>query len=231
MKKNQSSTLLSLTNRSLLYPPNVRLSVDLLPNFHNPAHLISCHSHKARYQSIASASLLPPDSLIAPPPTSQYYTPPSQGFGTTLDDYPKEPPSTAMTYNTSVQLRTQSFTSSAYELAMSHCFPSVMNPAFNRFTTSVGAPHSAPQIPPSTSHFKLSHPSSSSTSTPSAPIPQPPLISPPLVLVDNVDHAKSADTSGAPLSPKPGPARNASSGVIACRQWCVISLGHFDSIY
>ncbi|KAI9455242.1 hypothetical protein BJY52DRAFT_1280837 [Lactarius psammicola] len=172
-----------------------------------------------RYQSIAPASILPPDSLIAPPHNSQYYAQ-SQGFGAHLDEYPKEPPNTAMTYNTSVQLRTQSFTSSAYELAMPHCFPSLMNPAFNRFTTSVDASPSAPQIAPSTSHFNLSHPSSS---TPSAPIPQPPLASP-LALVDTVDPPKPAappglpDASGASPSPRPGPARNVSSGVIACRQ-------------
>ncbi|KAH9019217.1 hypothetical protein EDB85DRAFT_2153959 [Lactarius pseudohatsudake] len=122
-----------------------------------------------RYQSIAPASILPPDSLIAPPHNSQHYAQ-SQGFGARLDEYPKEPPNTAMTYNTSVQLRTQSFTSSAYEIAMPH-FPSLMNPAFNRYSNSAGAPPSA-QIAPSTSPFNLSHPSSS---TASAPIPQPPL--------------------------------------------------------
>lgn len=128
-----------------------------------------------------------------------------------------------MSYNSSVQLRTQSFTSSAYELAMPHCFPSLMNPAFNRFPTSVDAP---PQIAPSTSHFNLSHPSSS---TASAPVPQPPLASP-LVLVNTVDPSNTAaplglpDASGAPSSPRPGPARNVPSGVIACRQWCVTYL-------
>ncbi|KAH9047825.1 hypothetical protein EDB84DRAFT_1434715, partial [Lactarius hengduanensis] len=115
------------------------------------------------------ASILPPDSLIAPPHNSQHYAQ-SQGFGARLDEYPKEPPNTAMTYNTSVQLRTQSFTSSAYEIAMPH-FPSLMNPAFNRYSNSAGTPPSA-QIAPSTSPFNLSHPSSS---TASAPIPQPPL--------------------------------------------------------
>ncbi|KAH9029572.1 hypothetical protein EDB85DRAFT_2250787 [Lactarius pseudohatsudake] len=115
------------------------------------------------------ASILPPNSLIAPPHNSQHYAQ-SQGFGARLDEYPKEPPNTAMTYNTSVQLRTQSFTSSAYKIAMPH-FPSLMNPAFNRYSNSAGAPPSA-QIAPSTSPFNLSHPSSS---TASAPIPQPPL--------------------------------------------------------
>lgn len=172
-----------------------------------------------RYQSIASVSLLPPDSLIVPPHNAQYYAQ-SQGFGAHLDDYPKEPPNTAMTYNSSVQLRTQSFTSSAYELAMPH-FPSLMNPAFNRYPTSVDAPTSSvPQIAPSTSHFNLSHHPSSSTTT---PVPHPPLASP--LVLDTVDPPKPAalpglaDASGAPSSPRPGPAaRNVSSGVIACRQ-------------
>ncbi|KAH9011669.1 hypothetical protein EDB85DRAFT_2149554 [Lactarius pseudohatsudake] len=136
------------------------------------------------------ASILPPDSLIAPPHNSQHYAQ-SQGFGARLDEYPKEPPNTAMTYDTSVQLRTQSFTSSAYELAMLH-FPSLMNPAFNRYSNSAGAPPSA-QIAPSTSPFNLSHPSSS---TASAPIPQPPLASPLMHLErhhlqDLVPHATS----------------------------------------
>ena len=129
-----------------------------------------------------------------------------------------------MTYNSSVQLRTQSFTSSAYELAMPH-FPSLMNPAFNRFPTSVDAPLSVPQIATSTSHFNSSHPSSSTTS---APVPHPPLVSP--LILDTVDTPKPAapsavaDASAAPSSPRPGPAsRNVSSGVIACRQWCVTS--------
>ncbi|KAH9031293.1 hypothetical protein EDB84DRAFT_1600572 [Lactarius hengduanensis] len=170
---------------------------------------------KPRYQSIAPASILPPDSLIALPHNSQHYAQ-SQGFGAHLDEYPKEPPNTAMTYNTSVQLRTQSFTSSAYELAMPH-FPSLMNPAFNRYSNSAGAPPSV-QIAPSTSHFNLSHPSSS---TASAPIPQPPLASP--LVLDTVDPPKSVaphglpDASGAPSS-RPGPTRNVPSGVIACRQ-------------
>ena len=131
-----------------------------------------------------------------------------------------------MASNSSVQLRTQSFTSSAYELAMPHCFPSLMNPAFNRYPTSVDAPSSVPQIAQSTSHFNLSHPSSSSSA--SAPVPQPPLASP-LVLVNTVDPSKPAappglaDPSGAQSSPRPGPARSVPSGVIACRQWCVIS--------
>ncbi|KAH8995196.1 hypothetical protein EDB86DRAFT_3077673 [Lactarius hatsudake] len=169
-----------------------------------------------RYQSIAPASILPPDSLIAPPHDSQYYAQ-SQGFGAHLDEYPKEPLNTAMTYNTSVQLRTQSFTSSAYELAMPH-FSSLMNPAFNRYSNSAGAPPST-QIAPSTSHFNLSHPSSS---TASAPIPQPPLASP--LVLDIVDPLKPVappglpDASGAPSSPRPGPTRNVPSGVIACRQ-------------
>ncbi|KAH9059019.1 hypothetical protein EDB87DRAFT_1577936 [Lactarius vividus] len=142
---------------------------------------------------------------------------PRNGFGAHLDEYPKEPPNTAMTYNTSAQLRTQSFTSSAYELAMPH-FPSLMNPAFNRYPSSVDALPSA-QIAPSTSHFNLSHPSSS---TASAPILQPPLPSP--LLPDTMDPPKPVappglpDASGAPSSPRPGPARNAPSGVIACRQ-------------
>ncbi|KAH9020844.1 hypothetical protein EDB85DRAFT_1895962 [Lactarius pseudohatsudake] len=169
-----------------------------------------------RYQSIAPASILPPDSLIAPPHNSQHFAQ-SQGFGAHLDEYPKEPPNTAMTYNTSVQLRTQSFTSSAYELAMPH-FPSLMNPAFNRYSNSVDAPPST-QITPSTSQFNLSHPSSS---TASAPIPRPPLASP--LVLDTMEPPKPVaphgfpDASGAPSSPRPGPTRNVPSGVIACRQ-------------
>ncbi|KAF8267650.1 hypothetical protein EI94DRAFT_1700825 [Lactarius quietus] len=159
-----------------------------------------------------SASLLPPDSLIAPPHNAQYYAQ-SQGFGAHIDDYPKEPPNTAMTYNSSVQLRTQSFTSSAYELAMPH-FPSLMNPAFNRLATSVDAPTSVPQIAPSTSHFNLSHQSSP---TSSAPVPPPPLAS-----LETVDPPKPAAPPGltdVPSSPRTGTAsRNVSSGVIACRQ-------------
>ncbi|KAI9437449.1 hypothetical protein H4582DRAFT_2057821 [Lactarius indigo] len=168
---------------------------------------LTSSTHKARYQSIAPASILPPDSLIAPPHNSQYYAQ-SQGFGAHLDEYPKEPPNTAMPYNTSVQLRTQSFTSSAYELAMPHCSPLQLTPL-----------QSVSQITSSTSHFNLSHPSSSAAS---APIPQPPLASP--LVLDTMDPPKPAappglpDTSGAPPSPRSAPARNIPSGVIACRQ-------------
>ncbi|KAI0249633.1 hypothetical protein BJV78DRAFT_1155707 [Lactifluus subvellereus] len=96
---------------------------------------------------------------------------------------------------------------------MVHCSPLLMNSALNRFTTSVDIPSSAPQINPS--HLHLSHP----PTTPSAPIPQTPLGSPP----DTVDPSTSA-TAVAGTDPsitsssRAGPARNASSGVIACQQ-------------
>ena len=170
--------------------------------------------HKARYQSIASECLLPHDSLIAPPYNSQYY----QGLGTHHHDgYPKEPPNTAIGYNASAQLRTQSFTSSAYELAMVHSSPLLMNSALNRFTTSVDIPSSAPQINPS--HHHLSHP----PTTASAPIPQTPLGSPPDTVDPSTSATAVATTDPSITSPsRAGPARNASSGVIACQQWCVV---------
>ncbi|KAI0291612.1 hypothetical protein B0F90DRAFT_1671449, partial [Multifurca ochricompacta] len=158
-----------------------------------------------------SDSLLPRDSLIAPSYNSQYYIQ-SQGFGAPHHGYPKEPPNTAISYNAPVELRTQSFTSSAYELAMPHCFPSLMNPALNRFT-SVDAHSSTPQINPS--HFNPSHPPASE----STPIPQPPSTT----SADAVDTSTSSIVAGTadgsfPSSLRAGPARNISSGVIACRQ-------------
>jgi hypothetical protein len=181
-----------------------------------PSQFRSSLLHKDRYQSIASDCLLPHDSLIAPPHNSQYYVQ-SQGFGAHHHGYPKEPPNTAINYNASVQLRTQSFTSSAYELAMAHCSPLLMNSTLNRFTTSVDIPSSTPHINPS--HFHLSHPPTIA----SAPIPQAPLVSP----ADTVDPptsitaVASTDTSIISSS-RAGPARNVSSGVIACQQWCVV---------
>ena len=109
-------------------------------------------------------------------------------------------------------------------------FPSLMNPAFNRFPTSVDAPSFVPQIAPSTS-FLLSHHPSSSTTT--APVSHPPLASP-LALDPPKPPAPPvlADASGAPSTPRPGPAaRHASSGVITCRQWCVTSQFVFGSAF
>src|SRR5712675_384416 len=207
----------SLNSRSLLfYPSNVRPSLDLLA-----VPLISV-LHKARYQPLASDCLLPHDTLIAPPFNSHCNVQ-SQGFGVHHHGYPKEPPNTAMAFNASVQSHTQSFTSSAYELAMPHCFPLLMDSALNRSTiTSVDVPSSAPQIHPS--HFHLSHP----PPTTSAPIPQPPLNSP----ADIIDPSTSAIAVSNPdasvaSSSRAGPPRNASSGVIACRQWCVIALPRY----
>ena len=171
-------------------------------------------SIKARYQSIASDSLLPHETLIAPPYNSQYYVQ-SQRSGAHHHAYPKEPPNTAMTYNASVQSYSQSFTSSAYELAMPHCYPLLMNLALNGSATSVDFPSSAP------SHFHISHPSTAT----GGPVPQPPLNTP----ADTIDHSAptipvpNPDSSVASSS-RAGPPRYVSSGVIACRQWCVIAL-------
>jgi len=180
-------------------------------SIHSSAHL---STHKARYQPKAPDCLLPHDSLIAPPYTSQCYVQ-SQGLGAHHHGYPKEPPNTALGYNASVQSHSQSFTSSAYELVMPHCFPLLMNSALNKSVASVDVPSSSSQINPS--HFHLSHPP-----TTSAPVPQPPLTTP----TDTLDPSTSAiahpnaDTSVASSS-RAGPSRNTSSGVIACRQWCV----------
>ena len=212
-KRNLSLTRLSLNSRPLLfYQWNVRPSVDLFT-----VSLITV-LHKARYQPIASDCLLPHDALIAPPYNSQYYVQ-SQRCEAHHHAYPKEPPNTAMTYNAPVQSYPQSFTSSAYELAMPHCYPSLMNSALNGSTTSVDVPSSAPHINPS--HFHLSHPSAAT----GGPLPQAPLNSPadtidpsvPAILVPNPD-APIASSS------RTGPPRYVSSGVIACRQWCVIAL-------
>jgi hypothetical protein len=173
--------------------------------------------HKARYQSIASDYLLPHDALIAPPYNSQYDEQ-SQRCEAHHHAYPKEPPDTAMTYNASVQSHSQSFTSSAYELAMPQCYPLLMNLAFNGSTTSVDVPSSVPYINPS--HFHLSHPSP----TTGGPVPQAPLNSPaetidpsaPTIQVPNPDASVAS-------SSRAGPPRYVSSGVIACRQWCVIA--------
>lgn len=160
---------------------------------------------------------MPHDALIAPPYNSQSYVQ-SQRFGALHHSYPKEPPNTALSYNASVQSYSQSFTSSAYELAMPHYYPLLMNLALNRSTTSVDVSSSAPHINPS--HFHLSHPSAAS----SGPVPQPPLSAPP----DTIDPSAPAipvpnpDPSVA-SSPRAGPSRYVSSGVIACRQWCVIA--------
>jgi hypothetical protein len=212
VKRNLNLTRLSLNSRSLLlYQWNVRPSVDpfVVP-------LISA-LHKARYQTIASDCLLPRDALIAPPYNSQCYVQ-SQRFGALHHAYPKEPPNTAMTYNASVQSYPQSFTSSAYELAMPHCYPLLMNLALNGSTTSVDVPPSSPHINPS--HFHLSHPSAAT----SGPVPQAPLTTP----ADTIDS--SAPTIPVPnpdpslaSSSRAGPSRYVSSGVIACRQWCVIA--------
>ncbi|KAH9969311.1 hypothetical protein BGW80DRAFT_1335542 [Lactifluus volemus] len=165
-----------------------------------------------RYQSIASDFLLPHDGLIAPPHSSQYYVQ-SQGFGAHHHGYPKEPPNTAISYNASVQLRTQSFTSSAYELAMANCSPLLMNSATNRFSTSIDIPPSVPHTTPS--HFHLSHPPTIASVLP----PQPPLGSP----VDAVDPPTSATPVASTdlsitSSSRAGPSRSLSSGVIACQQ-------------
>ncbi len=164
---------------------------------------------KAPYQSIASDCLLPHDPLIAPPYNSQYYVQ-SHRFGAHHHAYPKEPPNTAMTYNASTQSYSQSFTSSAYELAMPHCHPLL--------TTSVDLPSSAPHINPS--HFHLSHPSTAtggpvphaSLSTTADPIDP----SAPAIPVPNPDASVAS-------SSRAGHPRYVSSGVIACRQWCVIA--------
>lgn len=212
-KRNLSLTRLSLNSRSLLfYQWNVRPSVDLFT-----VPLITVF-HKARYQPIASDSLLPHDALIAPPYNSQCYVQ-SQRSGAHHHAYPKEPPNTAMTYNASAQSYSQSFTSSAYELAMPHCHPLLMNLALNRSTTSVDVSSSTPHINPS--RFHLSHPSVAT----GGPVPQAPLNSP----ADTIDPSAPAipvlnpDASVASTS-RAGPPRYVSSGVIACRQWCVISL-------
>jgi hypothetical protein len=218
-KRNLNLTRLSLNSRSLLfYQWNVRTSVDL---FTVPLITVL---HKARYQSIASDCLLPhDDALIAPPYNSQYYVQ-SQRCEAHHHAYPKEPPNTAMTYNAPVQSYPQSFTSSAYELAMPHCYPLLMNLALNGSTTSVDVPSPAPHINPS--HFHLSHPSTAT----GGPVPQPPLNSPP----DTIDTSAPAipvpnpDASVASSS-RAGPPRYVSSGVIACRQWCVIALPLYES--
>jgi hypothetical protein len=213
VKRNLSFTRQSLSIHSLLfYQRNVRPSVDL---FTVPLNSVPI---KARYQPIAPDCLLPHDSLIAPPRNSQCYVQ-SQGFGAHHHGYPKEPPNTAMGYNASVQSHSQSFTSSAYELAMPHCFPLLMNSALNRTSTSLDVPSSASHINPS--HFHLSHP----PPTTSAPLPQ----APSSTATDTLDPSTSviahsnADASVASSS-RAGPSRNTSSGVIACRQWCVIAL-------
>lgn len=213
VKRNLSFTRQSLSIHSLLfYQRNVRPSVDLFTVPFNSVPI------KARYQPIAPDCLLPHDSLIAPPRNSQCYVQ-SQGFGAHHHGYPKEPPNTAMGYNASVQSHSQSFTSSAYELAMPHCFPLLMNSALNRTTTSLDVPSSASHINPS--HFHLSH----LPPTTSAPLPQAPLST----ATDTLDPSTSviahsdADASVASSS-RAGPSRNTSSGVIACRQWCVIAL-------
>jgi hypothetical protein len=216
-KRNLSLTRLSLNSRSLLfYQRNVRPSVDL---FTVPLITIL---HKARYQSIASDSLLPHDALIAPPYNSQYYVQ-SQRCGAHHHAYPKEPPNAPMTYNASVQSYSQSFTSSAYELAMPHCYPLLMNLALNGSTTSIDVPSSPPHINPS--HFHLSHPSAAT----GGPVPQAPLNTP----ADTIDP--SAPTIPVPnpgssvaSSSRAGPPRYVSSGVIACRQWCVIALPLYE---
>ena len=207
-KRNLSFTRLSLKSRSLLfYQWNVRPSVDL---FTVPLITVL---HKARYQSIASDSLLPHDALIAPPYNSQYYVH-SQRSGLHHHAYPKEPPNTAMTYNAPVQSYSQSFTSSAYELAMPHGHPLLMNLALNGSTTSVDVPSSAPYISPS--HFHLSHPSAAT----GGPVPQAPLNSP----TGTIDPSEPNPDASVASSSRAGPPRYVSSGVIACRQWCVIAL-------
>ena len=216
-KRNLSLTRLSLNSRSLLfYQWNVRPSVDL---FTVPLITVL---RKALYQSIASDSLSPHHALIAPPYNSQYYVQ-SQRCEAHHHAYPKEPPNTAMTYNASVQ-SSQSFTSSAYELAMPHRHPLLMNLALNGSTTSVDVPSSAPHI--NHSHFHLSHPSAAT----GGPVPQAPLNSP----ADTIDPSAPAipvpnpDASVASSS-RAGPPRYVSSGVIACRQWCVIALTLYES--
>ncbi len=213
-KRNLNLTRLSLNSRSLLfYQRNVRPSVDLFT-----VPLISV-LHIARYQSIASECLLPHDALIAPPYNSQYYVQ-SHRFGAHHHSYPKEPPNTAMTYNASVQSESysQSFTSSAYELAMPHHYPLLMNLALDRSTTSLDVPSSASHINPS--HFHLSHPPAAT----GGPVPQAPLNFP----TDTIDPSAPAIPVPTPdgsvaSSSRAGPPRYVSSGVIACRQWCVIA--------
>lgn len=212
-KRNLSLTRLSLNSRSLLfYQRNVRPSVDL---FTVPLITVP---HKARFQSIASDSLLPHDALIAPPYNSQYYVQ-SQRCGSHHHAYLKEPPNTAMTYNASVQSYSQSFTSSAYELANPHSYPLLMDLPLNGSTTSVDVPSSGPHINPS--HFHLSHPSAAT----GGPVPQAPLNTP----ADTIDPSTPAipvpnPDSSVASSSRAGPPRYVSTGVIACRQWCVIPL-------
>jgi len=185
----------SLNSCSLLfYLSNVRPSVDLL------AVLLNYVLHKARYQPIASDCLLPHDIFLALPFNSHCNVQ-SQGFGVHHHGYPKEPPNIAMGFNATVQ---------------SHCFPLLMDSALNMsIIASVDIPSSASQINPS--HFHLSHP----PATTSAPIPQPPLNSP----TDVIDPPTSAIAVSNPDAfVDSGPPRNTSSGVIACRQWCVIAL-------
>jgi hypothetical protein len=214
VKRNLSLTRLSLNSPLLLlYQWNVRPSVDLV--FAVP--LISV-LHKARYQPIASDCLLTHDALIAPPYNSQCYVQ-SQRFGGLHHAYPKEPPNTALSYNASVQSYSQSFTSSAYELAMPLCHPLLMNSALNRSTTSVDVPSSASHANPS--HFHLSHSSAAATG---GPVPQAPLSTP----TDTIDPSAPAIPVPIPdpsiaSSSRAGPSRYGSSGVIACRQWCVIA--------
>ena len=216
-KRNLSLTRLSLNSRSLFFcQPNVRPSVDLFT-----VPLITVLRN-----AIDSDSLLPHDALIAPPYNSQYYVQ-SQRCGVHHHAYPKEPPNTAMTYNASVQSYSQSFTSSAYELAMPHCssYPLVMNLALNGSTTSIDVPSSAPHI--SHSHFHLSHPSAAT----GGPVPQTPLNTP----ADTIDHSTPAipvpnPDSSVASSSRAGPPRYVSSGVIACRQWCVIALPLYEPV-
>jgi hypothetical protein len=93
-----------------------------------------------------------------------------------------------------------------------------MNLALNG-STSADLPSSAPHI--SSSHFHLSHPSPAT----GGPLPQPPLNSP----ADTRDPSAPAiqgpnPDSSVASSSRAGPPRYVSSGVIACRQWCVIAL-------
>ncbi|KAI0283220.1 hypothetical protein BC826DRAFT_920716 [Russula brevipes] len=81
-----------------------------------------------------------------------------------------------------------------------------MNSALSRSTTSVDVPPSVPQIS-SSSHFHPSHPSA----TPGAPIP-------PTDTIDPSTSVLNDDDPSVPSSSRGGPPRNASSGVIACRQ-------------
>ncbi|KAI0266953.1 hypothetical protein BC834DRAFT_87541 [Gloeopeniophorella convolvens] len=164
-----------------------------------------------RYQSIGSDSLMPHSSLIAPPyATSQYYLQ-SQDLGAHEHVYPKEPPNTALSYNPSATLHTQSFTSSAYELAMPHRFPSLMDPAFDRVASFTDASAPLPQIS-SSSHLGRS-PTSAITSTP------PPQAHSAAVADRTLDASASGSTdTPVASSSRAGAIRNVSSGVIACRQ-------------